>query len=412
VKKLLPYFIGAAVLVLLVLIIVQSKRNTHIFDDHITFDKRDKIPYGTYIAYHNLSHLFPGASIIVNDKQPGFWNSFTSDSEGQAMIIVSPWFRADEFEMKKLINFVKNGNTVFVSAAILSYDVQNILKCDAPDAYLLSDNLVFNNNSDSFSVSLLNPPFSPNQEFGCPGIRFESYFSKFDTGITTVFGNGASKLPNFIQLRAGKGAIYFHLTPLSFTNYFLLYRENIGYYDKTLSVIPKQTRRLIWDQYFLHKKNYNLNGDRSGRSNSMISILMKNASFRAALWVLIVLILLYVLQEMRRKQRLIPEIIKPANDSLDFVKTVGRLYHEKGDNLNLSRKMSAYFLEHVRNKYKLSTNKLDEEFILLLQKKTDYKESEIRGIISFIKKMDEVPDISDEELADFHRRLEEFYKVL
>ena len=74
--------------------------------------------------------------------------------------------------------------------------------------------------------------------------------------------------------------------------------------------------------------------------------------------------------------------------------------------------MSAYFLEHVRNKYKLSTNKLDEEFILLLQKKTDYKESEIRGIISFIKKMDEVPDISDEELADFHRRLEEFYKVL
>src|SRR5205809_7728844 len=114
--------------------------------------------------------------------------------------------------MKKLINCVKQGNTVFVSAAILSYDVLNILKCDAPDAYLLSDNLVFNNNSDSFSVSLLNPPFSPNQEYGCPGIRFESYFSKFDTGITTFFGNGDLLLLNFIILWAGYVAFYFHFS--------------------------------------------------------------------------------------------------------------------------------------------------------------------------------------------------------
>ena len=409
-KKLLPYFIAAVVLLLLALIIIQSKKNTHIFDDHVTFDKADKIPYGTYIAYHNLSHLFPEASIGVNDKKPGFWRALTSDSEGQALIIISPWFRADEFEMKKLINFVKNGNTVFVSAAILSYEAQNILKCDAPDAYLIDDNQAVDKNSDSFSVSLLNPPFSPNQEYACPGIKFESYFSKYDTETTSVFGNGASNLPNFIRLRAGKGAMYFHLTPLSFTNYFLLYGDNITYYDKTLSVIPKDTKKLIWDQYFLHKKYYSFNAG-SGRSNSMISVLMKNPSLRAALWVLIILIALYVLQEMRRKQRIIPEMVKPGNDSLDFVKTVGRLYYEKGDNLNLSRKMAAYFLEHIRNKYKLSTGQLDDEFISLLQKKTGLHDEELRRIIYFIKQMDEVTAVTDEELAEFHKDLEQFYKV-
>jgi hypothetical protein len=409
-KKLLPYFIATVVLLLLALIIIQSKKNTHIFDDHITFDKADKIPYGTYIAYHSLSHLFPEASMAVNDKQPGFWRTLTSDSGGQALIIISPWFRADEFEMKKLINFVKNGNTVFVSAAILSYEVQNILKCDAPDAYLLNDNLTVDKNSDSFSVSLLDPPFSPDQDYGCPGIKFESYFSKYDTATVSVFGNGASKLPNFIQLRAGKGTMYFHLTPLSFSNYFLLYGDNIAYYDKTLSVIPKHTKKLIWDQYFLHKKYYSFNAG-SGRSNSMISVLMKNSSFRAALWVLITLIVLYVLQEMRRKQRIIPEMIKPGNDSLDFVKTVGRLYYERGDNLNLSRKMAAYFLEHIRNKYKLSTNMLDDEFISSLQKKTRHPDEELRRIISFVKHLDDVDAVTDEELADFHKNLEEFYKV-
>ena len=143
----------------------------------------------------------------------------------------------------------------------------------------------------------------------------------------------------------------------------------------------------------------------------MISVLMKNPSLRAALWVLIILIVLYVLQEMRRKQRIIPEMVKPGNDSLDFVKTVGRLYYEKGDNLNLSRKMAAYFLEHIRNKYKLSTGQLDDEFISLLQKKTGLHDEELRRIIYFIKQMDEVAAVTDEELAEFHKDLEQFYKV-
>jgi hypothetical protein len=402
VKKLLPYLVAGVVLVLLALVIVQSKKNRHVFDDHVTFNKSDKIPYGTYIAYNNLQHLFPNASILVNTKQPGLWNSFMDDSEGQALIIVSPSFRADEFEMKKLISFVKNGNTAFVSAAILSYDVQNMLRCDAPDAYSVSDNMTLNSNSDSFSVSLTKPPFTITQEYGCPGVRFESYFS-------TVFGNGAYILPNFIQLRAGKGAIYFHLTPLSFSNYFLLYDKNISYYDKTLSVIPKNTKRIVWDEYFLHKKYFNYNSG-GGRSHSMISVLMRNSSFRAALWVLIALILAFVLQEMRRKQRIIPEMTKPGNDSLDFVKTVGRLYYEKGDNTNLSRKMSAYFLEHVRNKYKISTDKLDEDFILSLQRKTAYPEMTIREIISFIKNLEDTPAVTDDQLADFHQRLEGFYR--
>ena len=407
-KKLLPYFVAGVVLLLLALVIMQSRKNRHVFDDHVTFNKGDKIPYGTYIAYNNLQHLFPNANIVVNTRQPGLWNFFMDDSE-QALIIISPSFRADEFEMKKLISFVKNGNTVFVSAAILSYDAQNMLRCDAPDAYSVGDNMALNSNSDSFSVSLTKPPFTITQEYGCPGMRFESYFSKYDSATTTVFGNGAYILPNFIQLRAGKGAIYFHLTPLSFSNYFLLYDKNISYYDKTLSVIPKNTKRIVWDEYFLHKKYFNYNAG-SGRSRSMISVLMKNPSFRAALWVLIAVILVFVLQEMRRKQRIIPEIAKPGNDSLDFVKTVGRLYYEKGDNTNLSRKMSAYFLEHVRNKYKISTNKLDEDFILSLQRKTGYSEGNIRELIYFMKSLEDMPVVADDQLAVFHRRLEEFYR--
>lgn len=412
-KKLLPYIIGTVVLILLVLVIIQSKKNSHVFDEHLTFNRSDKIPYGTYVAYNSLSHLFPNASIALNNKQPGLLDSLFGTIDKEALIIISPWFRADEFEMKKLIEFVKNGNNVFISSAVLSYDVQNILHCEAPGAYDVNDNLALNDNLDSFSVSLVKPPFSENQEYGCPGIRYESYFSKYDSAISTVFGNGIYMLPNFIQLKSGQGSIYFHLTPLSFSNYFLLHNENINYYNKALSVIPKDTKKIIWDEYYLHKRYYgSYSGNRGRKSNSMISVLMKNSSYRAALLLLMAMIVMFVLQEMRRKQRIIPVIAKPGNDSLDFVKTIGRLYHEKGNHIDLAKKMSAYFLEHIRNKYKISTSKLDDDFVLALQKKTGQPEDIIKEIVSFINYIQDAPGITDEQLANFHRQLEEFYKVV
>jgi len=187
----------------------------------------------------------------------------------------------------------------------------------------------------------------------------------------------------------------------------------MSYYDKALSVIPKETKKLIWDEYYLHKRYYDgYRGSRGGRrSNSMISVLMKNPSFRAALLLLMALTILFVLQEMRRKQRMIPLFTRPGNDSLDFVKTIGRLYHEKGNHVDLARKMTAYFLEHIRNKYKLPTSNLNEEFVMALQKKTDQPESMIREIVSFIKYIQDAPGVTDEQLADFHKQLEEFYKV-
>ena len=73
--------------------------------------------------------------------------------------------------------------------------------------------------------------------------------------------------------------------------------------------------------------------------------------------------------------------------------------------------MAVYFLEHIRNRYKLSTNQLDDEFIISLQIKTAQPENNIREIISFINNIDEADEIADGQLADFHKKLEEFYKT-
>ena len=72
--------------------------------------------------------------------------------------------------------------------------------------------------------------------------------------------------------------------------------------------------------------------------------------------------------------------------------------------------MAAYFLEHVRHSYKLATGVLDDEFVKHLQFKSGAEEYEIRGIVSFIKYLDDVPVVNHTMLMDFHKQLESFYK--
>jgi hypothetical protein len=95
---------------------------------------------------------------------------------------------------------------------------------------------------------------------------------------------------------------------------------------------------------------------------------------------------------------------------MDFVKTIGRLYFDKGDHKNLAKKMGAYFLEHIRAHYKLPTHTIDEDFINAVHHKSGYAVEEIRRIVRFIQFVDTAPAISENQLSEFHKELELFYQ--
>jgi hypothetical protein len=407
-KKYLPYLIAVLLTgALVTLFVTGDNKKQEQLDERITLGKQDKIPYGTYVAYTGLEHLFPKAAIYINKYEPGYWDSLSYYEADQALIIVTGKFNADESEMKKLVSFIEKGNDVFVSARTISYSAGDIMDCRVNTSDISSytgDGIIIR---DSLSVYLNNPPFGKQSSYTYPGKKLDASFSEVDEKTTEVLGEDELGRPNFIRLRAGRGNFYIHLAPLAFTNYFLLHKDNIGYYEKALSVINPNATKVVWDEYYLNKKF--LDG-RDEKKNGWFSVLSRYPALKAALLTAIFTLLLFVLMEMRRKQRYIPVIKKPGNDSMDFVKTIGRLYFDKGDHANLCRKMSAYFLEYVRNKYKLLTGSLDEDFIAKLQYKSGAAEYEVRGIISFIKYLDDGPAINHKQLTAFHKQLELFYK--
>ena len=93
-----------------------------------------------------------------------------------------------------------------------------------------------------------------------------------------------------------------------------------------------------------------------------------------------------------------------------MLKARGRLYHERRDHFDITRKMAVYFLEHIRSVYKLPTHTLDEGFIQALHFKSAYPEHNIRDIISFINGLEAHPAVNEDQLAHFHKQLELFYQ--
>lgn len=375
-------------------------------NERLSFFRKDKIPYGTYVAYESLNHLFPGAKVKVNRLSPLRWYADSTLNPKQAFIIITPQFLPDENEMDKLIAFAQKGNTVFISTRVLSYEAQDMLHCRAPYNEFTFFEAV-GEMDDSLNVLLNNPPFTRNTNFTYPGKRFESYFYKYDTAATNILGTNKDLFKDFIQLKTGGGNIFLHLAPVVFTNYFLLHKENVDYYDQAMSLLPKDAATITWDEYYLHKL---YDGNNNQGNKGWLYVLFKYPAFKWGLLVAIITIGVFVLLEARRKQRYIPFITKPKNDSLDFVKTIGRLYYEKNDHRDLARKMGIYFLDHIRNTYKLSTGKTDDEFVKNLHFKSGYSESELKKIISFIKFAEDAPAISDAQLAEFYKDMESFYK--
>ncbi len=404
-KKYLPHIlIGLVAIAIIFLFLSSENKANRQFDGRISLRVKDKIPYGTYVAFESLRQFFPKAAVTVSRQEPGYWDSLSNFNGNQALIIVTPNFSADEFEMKKLIQFAENGNDVFISAMMMSYNAAQIMKCDVNSADGMMYYFEQSEGADLLSISLAQPPFRKKTPYTYPGKRYDFYFYKTDTATTTVLGYDKNNNPNFIHLKAGKGNVYVHLAPLAFSNYFLLHRNNITYAENAFSVLSPGTERIVWDEYFSGKKM------QQQKKSSWLSVFFKYPSLKWALLTALLALLLYVLSEMRRKQRIIPVVTKPKNDSLEFVKTIGRLYHDKGDHKNLCRKMSAYFLEHIRSRYKLATSELNDEFIQNLHGKTGVDAEELKVIIFFIQNLDTAERISEKQLTWFHKQLESFYK--
>jgi hypothetical protein len=181
----------------------------------------------------------------------------------------------------------------------------------------------------------------------------------------------------------------------------MLYQNNAEYPAKALSYLPKNIKKIYWDEYY---KLGPLG------ATTPLRFILSNEFLRWALRLAIIGLLIYVLFAIKRKQRVIPVISPLRNTTLDFIKTVSSVYFNQKDNNTIASKKVNYFLEYVRQKFYLQTQLLDESFIQQLSRKSGVEKNNVEYLVKLLGEIDSGYAVSDKQLLRLNYQIENFYK--
>jgi hypothetical protein len=359
----------------------------------VTLSKGDKNPYGGYILYRQLSNIFPEAT-IESHRTPVYnqINNYEGTSSAYLLINRTLDLSANDFEEMK--NYVAQGNYVFISAS-------NFKKLLIDSLGLKTFTRVSLLNEDSTSVNFVNPSLKSEANYPFKKSTIDEYFTKIDTSKSAILGVNNLADVNFIKMVYGEGAFFIHTAPLCFSNYFMLYQNNAEYPAKALSYLPKNIKKIYWDEYY---KLGPLG------ATTPLRFILSNEFLRWALRLAIIGLLIYVLFAIKRKQRVIPVISPLRNTTLDFIKTVSSVYFNQKDNNTIASKKVNYFLEYVRQKFYLQTQLLDESFIQQLSRKSGVEKNNVEYLVKLLGEIDSGYAVSDKQLLRLNYQIENFYK--
>lgn len=372
------------------------------------FREKEKSPFGTYIVYNEADKLFKDQEIVY--LKENFYdylydgNVNNKDTFVNYICIKSNAYKLRSDGIYSLLSYVFNGNTAFLALNDFSDELQEQLG-------FTTNNL----DKDIFSIqdlkALKGEFYLENESFDTQQFTFDrnirrNYVANYNEKTTIVLGTSkidGEKVPNFIKVYHGKGAIYVHTNPVVFTNYYLL-KGKENYAENVFSYLPENT--VYWDPQIKKSKYADESDD---DSKSIFNFFLQHKTLTWFLFVSFGGLVLFMLFNARRKQRAIPIINPLENTTVAFTQTISSLYFKEDDHKNLADKKIAYFLEKVRTKYLLNTNNLNKDFIQHLAAKSGNKLDNTNYLISTIITLHKRSKCSKEELLVLHKMIETFF---
>ena len=378
-----------------------------------TFSNKDKIPYGCELLYKILPDVFPNQK-ISDEKMPIFSKKNKTKLPPQSnYLYVFRYFRADSSSLIKLLDYVKKGNSVFIAS-------ENFFGLDDTLHFRTSyvQNLALN---DSVSINFVNPTIRKLSDYKYQKQSADTYFEIDDSAKNknsfTVLGKNNKGFPNFIQVTFGKGTFFLNTVPMAFSNFYMVKNDNSDYVFKALSYLPEKPT--FWDEYVnvisIGKSVKNISKSREVRGEedveeSPFKFIVSQPALKWAYFITITALLIYLIFEGKRCQRVIPTIKFTQNTSLQFVETIGSLYHNQKDHKSIAEKKITHLLAYIRTKFYLKTTEIDQEFRNELSYKSGMSIQEINDLFEYISFVQDNEYIAENQLITLNEQVENFYK--
>jgi hypothetical protein len=355
-----------------------------------TLANRDKIPYGTFILYETLEDML---GVRPDELRMPMYDLVNNrEDSGEIYMLICPDLSTTGTDEKELLRYVERGNTVFIATESISKSLADTLNVEIRP---------FDIGADSPSLRLVNPGLDSGNAYPMRRHTVDGYLRKLDTARAEVLGMNTHNRVNYVRYRFGNGQLLLHTAPLAFSNYFILADGNSAYVERALAYLPREARKLHWDEFYKIGR---------GGASTPLRVILTKPPLRAAYFIALSAILLYILFQTKRRQRIIPIIERPRNDSMDFVETVSRVYYNQANHQNIAQKKLQYLLDTIRTRYGLQTQVLDEHFEQRLSQKSGYAPDKVRVLVSVINQVRQQDQVTPEELMQFSRLIDEFQK--
>lgn len=361
-----------------------------------SYMETDKIALGSFVFYELWEDAFP-AGIEQTNVPP--YEFLTGEQEG-TYFFLNNYLSFDDAELDKILAWVEEGNTLFLSSGYYSDNLLDTLNLEiatrVPGLDLTS----------MPKIGLVHPDLDPDIQYAFDHETELRYFSKIDSLNNIILGiadlseiNDASKaFPNFIRTGFGNGNIYLHTTPEAFSNYFLLKEDNFRYIENVMGYIDPGAR-MYWDKYY-----------KSGKSfyTSSLYILLGNKALKWAYYFIIAGAVLFIIFEGKRKQRAVPVMEPLKNQTYEYSKTISDLYVEQKKYKSLAEKKIEHFYDHVRRHHRLDTSEINERFFKELAAKSNNSLEETKELLRFFREILQKTEISNVELQELNQKINSY----
>ena len=364
---------------------------------YLSLDYQSKDPYGTAALNELLPALFK--SVRITGKT--FYELRDSLKPTDNVIVLAKEFEPGKEDIGAILKMASEGRHIFLSAESFGQKLKDTLHVKTnfdffgmgtfreSDSLYIKFNHIVDTNQQSNSLNIAD------ERYYFKSINQQNHFSSFSTDSSRVFTVNENGDVNTLRIPYGKGQIFLNTTPAIFTNVYAL-TPSRKFVSTLLSVMPNT--RLIWfESYQVGHREL----------ATPLRYILTTEPLAWAYYLCVIASLVFIVFEARRKQRAIP-IIKPlTNTSLEFAGTIGTLYFQRGDHKNIAEKRIHFFYDYVRTHFFLTGHEID--FIEKLSLKSVKPIVQIEALVNSIIACQQSNSISESQLTDLNRKIENFY---
>lgn len=227
--------------------------------------------------------------------------------------------------------------------------------------------------------------------------------SSASTAWTPVLTIGNSKNNVVAASRQyGKGRFVLVTYPQLFTNYNVLERGGAELMMRLISLGGK-SGVVRYDYRYIQAIDEDYY-----KSESPLRVFLKHDSLRWAVYLTVLTLLLLLFFTARRRQRVIPVVNEPENQTLAMVKHIGLMHYRHHDNAGMVRDQYKHFSQQILRKHLINVNdEVDlKENVALLASSSGLDSTTITESINWLKQLDaddeiKISDNETKQLIDF-----------